>query len=111
MPGAALRNVKLHRADLAADLVFDGELKAVWRSGGMPVEMDVDVRGNGTLTVWRGEEILGTYDRNTPEKKVRLASTGAEETLRFAYARAEGDVEGAVLSGFVRNSGMSLIVR
>ena len=91
--------------------VFDGELKAVWRSGGMPVEMGVDVRGNGTLTVWRGEEILGTYDRNTPEKKVRLDSTGAEETLRFAYARAEGDVEGAVLSGFVRNSGMSLIVR
>lgn len=75
--------------------------------------MGIDVRGNGTLSLYRGDELVETFTK-TSDKIYRLRSTaarGAPTDLRFVYAKADGDTEGAQLSNFEDNNGTLVIFR
>ena len=92
--------------------VFDGALDVTCNAAGAPVSLGIDVLGNGTLTLFMGENAIATFTSESA-KTYTLDGTAASglANLRFEYAKADGDERGAVLSGFARVSGTMLMIR
>ena len=92
--------------------VFDGALDVTCRAAGNTVNLGIDVLGNGTLTLFMGEDAVATFTSESA-KTYTLNGTAADglTNLRFEYAKADGDERGALLSGFECMSGMMLIFR
>ena len=81
-------------------------------TGGSTVTLGIDVLGNGTLTLFVNDSAIATFT-NESSKTYTLSGAAASGStnLRFEYAKADGDERGALLSGFMRNSGMLLKIR
>ena len=92
--------------------VFDGAIDVTFRAAGTPLNLGIDVLGNGTLTLFMGEDAVATFTKESA-KAFRLNGTAQSgpTRLRFAYARADGDARGALLSGFALNTGMTFVIR
>ena len=92
--------------------VFDGALDVTCGTGGSTVTLGIDVLGNGTLTLFVNDSAIATFT-NESSKTYTLSGAAASGStnLRFEYAKADGDERGALLSGFMRNSGMLLKIR
>ena len=92
--------------------VFDGALGVVCNAAGSTVNLGVEVLGNGTLTLFMGESAVATFTKG-PAQTYALSGTAASglTSLRFEYAKAEGDERGALLSGFARNAGTKILFR
>ena len=89
-----------------------GSLALAWtpatQSASCPCIFKANVTGNGTLTVTKGGEVLGTYAAGMHEVNFFGSGTIA---LAFAYEPGADDTGGAVLSGFVANIGTVMIFR
>ena len=92
--------------------VFDGALDVACNAAGSMVTLGIDVLGNGTLTLFVGDNAIATFTRESA-KTFALSGTAASgpTNLRFEYAKADGDARGALLSGFVRAAGTNLVIR
>ena len=92
--------------------VFDGSLDVTCNASGAPINLGIDVLGNGTLTLFMGEDAIATFTSES-DKTYKLTGAAASglTNLRFEYAKADDDERGALLSGFERISGMLLIFR
>lgn len=92
--------------------VFDGVLDVACNAAGSTVNLGVEVVGNGTLTLFMGENAVATFTKG-PSQTYALSGTAARglTNLRFEYAKAEGDERGALLSGFARNAGTKILFR
>ena len=71
---------------------------------------DVEIRGDGELTVFLDGTLLGTYSSKF-EGEVRFAAKVGEHQLRFMYTSAEKSDDGAVLSEFGRHVGMRVVIQ
>ena len=71
---------------------------------------DVEIRGDGELTVFLDGTLLGTYSSKF-EGEVRFAAKVGEHQLRFMYTSAEKSDDGAVLSEFGSHVGMRVVIQ
>ena len=92
--------------------VFDGALGVACNAAGSTVNLGIEVLGNGTLTLFMGDNAIATFTKG-PAQTYALSGTAASglTNLRFEYAKAEGDERGALLSGFTRNAGTKILFR
>lgn len=115
---AGCRDIEVSSAYSMAEVEGDGisltsgDLAFSWD---VPVsgyyDFHVKMTGNGTLSAFLDDVLLGTYASGF-DGDVRFASKAGERKLRFSYVAGEGGpVGGALLSDFGRYVGFRLIVR